>query len=68
MSERLKHQRGEQGWSQEELTERAYIHRINLAGIEAAHRNPSPRSVVKLANAFRVPVAELFTPLDVQQR
>jgi transcriptional regulator with XRE-family HTH domain len=63
LSERLKHHRGEKGWSQEELAERACIHRTYLAGIETARRNPSLRSVVELANALRVPVAALFTPL-----
>jgi transcriptional regulator with XRE-family HTH domain len=63
LSERLKYHRGEKGWSQEALAERACIHRTYLAGIEVARRNPSLRSVVKLANALRVPVATLFTPL-----
>lgn len=34
---------------------------IYLAEIETGNRNPSLRSLIKIANAFRVPVAELLS-------
>ena len=48
-------------WSQETLAEIAHLHRTYIAGIEAGSRNPSLRSLIKIANAFRVTVPELFT-------
>jgi len=50
-------------WSQHELSERATINRTYLAGIERGLRNPSIRSILKLANAFRVPLSVLFEPI-----
>jgi transcriptional regulator with XRE-family HTH domain len=37
-----------------------------LAAIERSARNPSIRTVVKLAAAFRVPFTELFEPIPPQ--
>ena len=50
-------------WSQQELSEHATINRTYLAGIERGLRNPSIRSILKLANAFRVPLSVLFEPI-----
>lgn len=47
-------------WSQETLADKAYLHRTYIAGIESGTRNPSLRSLIKIANAFRVPVADLL--------
>jgi transcriptional regulator with XRE-family HTH domain len=47
-------------WSQAALAEKSNLHRTYIAGIEAGRRNPSLRSLIKIANAFRVLVADLF--------
>jgi transcriptional regulator with XRE-family HTH domain len=56
----MKALRAAKNWSQEVLAERAHLHRTYIAGIEAGSRNPSLRSLIKIANAFRVTVAELL--------
>jgi transcriptional regulator with XRE-family HTH domain len=48
------------GWTQEDLAERADVHRSYLAAIETGARNPTLDIIVKLANGLHVPVAELF--------
>jgi len=63
LSARIKYYRAVKDWSQEDLAERACINRTYLAGIERARRNPSIRSIVKLANAFRVPLSVMFEPI-----
>jgi transcriptional regulator with XRE-family HTH domain len=69
LSARIKYYRDQNGWSQAELAERASLNRTYLAGIERGQRNPSIRSVIKLANAFRVPISVLFEPIPrTQQR
>jgi DNA-binding XRE family transcriptional regulator len=52
--------RGARSWSQEQLAERASMQRSYLADLERGHRNPSVRTLVKLANAFGMPVLALF--------
>lgn len=48
------------GISQEELAERADLHQTYIAGIEAGSRNPTLRSVEKLARALRLSTAGLL--------
>lgn len=48
------------GLSQEELAERAALHRTYIAGIEGGGRNLTLRSIAKLAHALRVPTAALL--------
>lgn len=50
-----------QGISQEELAERADLHRTYIAGIEGGGRNITLRSIDKLARALKVPVADLLS-------
>lgn len=50
-----------QGMSQEELAERADLHRTYIAGIEGGGRNITLKSVDKLARALKVSVADLLT-------
>jgi transcriptional regulator with XRE-family HTH domain len=57
----LRELRDAKGWSQERLAEAAYLHRSYLAGIEVGARNPSVRSLLKIANALRVRVGDLFS-------
>jgi CheY-like chemotaxis protein/DNA-binding XRE family transcriptional regulator len=49
------------GISQEELAERADLHRTYIAGIERGGRNITLRSVDKLAKALRVSVSTLLS-------
>lgn len=52
--------RQERGWTQEDLAERADLHRSYLAAIETGSRNPTLDVIVKLAHGLHVPVAQLF--------
>jgi transcriptional regulator with XRE-family HTH domain len=60
LGERIKALREAKGWSQEVLAERASIQRSYIADLERGSRNPSVRTLVKLANAFRVSLRDLF--------
>jgi transcriptional regulator with XRE-family HTH domain len=57
---RIRDLRDAKGWSQERLAETAYVDRSYLAGIERGLRNPSIRSLLKIANALRVHMRDLF--------
>lgn len=50
------------GISQEELAERAELHRTYVSDVERGARNLSLESITRMARALRVPVAELFPP------
>jgi transcriptional regulator with XRE-family HTH domain len=60
-AERIRELRAARGWSQERLAEEADLHRTYVGGIERALRNISLYNIAKLAHAFGVPIAELFT-------
>lgn len=53
--------RQERGWTQEDLAERADVHRSYLAAIETGARNPTLDVIVKLATGLGIPIARLFT-------
>ena len=48
------------GMSQEELAERAHLHQTYIAGIEVGGRNPTLKTVEKLARALQVSVPALL--------
>lgn len=52
--------REEQGYSQEELAERAGLHRNYVGGVERGERNVALENIVKLAKALAVPPKDLF--------
>jgi CheY-like chemotaxis protein len=54
------------GLSQEQLAERADLHRTYIAGIERGGRNITLRSVDKLAKALNISVAALLTDPGVE--
>lgn len=66
LAQRIKYYRSEREWSQEELARKATLNRTYLAAIERGSRNPSLRSLLKLANAFGVSVGSLFEPITVR--
>lgn len=52
--------RDERGYSQEELAERAGLHRNYVGGIERGERNVGLDNIVRLAKALSVSPRELF--------
>ena len=60
LAERVRELRRERGWSQEELADRAGLHRTFISQIERAVKRTTIRSVSKLAKAFDVKMGELL--------
>lgn len=58
----VRSRRSQLGMTQEELAERADLHRTYISDIERAARNLSLESISKLARALEMSVAALFTP------
>jgi transcriptional regulator with XRE-family HTH domain len=52
--------REERGYSQEELAERAGLHRNYVGGIERGERNVALENIAKLAKALSVRSRDLF--------
>ncbi len=48
------------GLSQEKLAEKASLHRTYVSGVERGLRNPSVKSLSKIASALRADIGELF--------
>ena len=60
LAERVRKLRHERGWSQEELADRAGLHRTFISQIERAVKRTTIRSVNKLAKAFDVKMGDLL--------
>ena len=54
------------GLTQESASERADLHRTYLADVERGARNASIGSIVKVANALRVSVSDLFKAAEAE--
>ena len=65
---RVRELRDRLGLSQEELAERAGLHRNYIGGIERGERNVAILNVARLASGLGVSIAELFAPFDKRQR
>jgi transcriptional regulator with XRE-family HTH domain len=52
--------RKEKGWSQEELADRADLHRTYVSGVERCVRNPTITVVEKFAKALEVELDQLL--------
>ena len=55
----IKRLRDEQGISQEELADRAGVHRTFISQIERAVKNPTIQSLDKVAKGLGVPLTEI---------
>ena len=60
LGRRIRGLRNAKDWSQERLAEEADLDRSYIAGIEVGARNPSLKSLERLASALGVSLAELF--------
>ncbi len=58
--------RSEHGLTQEDLAERAGVHRSYLAAVETGMRNPTLDVIVKIARGLGVPAARLFAGVPVR--
>jgi CheY-like chemotaxis protein/DNA-binding XRE family transcriptional regulator len=56
----VKRRRTDLGISQEELAERANLHRTYVSDVEAGKRNPSLASIQRLASALGAPLSAVF--------
>jgi len=62
---RVKELRSEKSITQEELAERCGVFRTYMSRIESGLANPTLTVLYTLADAFEVPIADLFTPAQL---
>lgn len=60
----VKLRREELGWTQEDLADKARIHRTYLSDIERGGRNVSLINIERVALALRLPISELFRIME----
>lgn len=57
---RVRTLRTEKGWSQEDFAFECGLHRTYISAVERGERNISLENIKKIANTFRIDIAELF--------
>ena len=58
--QRIRQLRLDKGWSQEDLADRAGLHRTYIGMVERGERNISLRNIAVLASALEMQISELF--------
>lgn len=58
---RVKALREARGWSQEELADRAGLHRTYISAVERAVRNPTLTVIERIAKALELSMPDLFS-------
>jgi transcriptional regulator with XRE-family HTH domain len=61
---RVRTEREHIGISQEELADRAGLHRTYLGAVERGERNLGLLNVIRIARALGVPITSLFSNID----
>ena len=64
----IKGLRNQHGITQEELAEQASLHRTYISDIERGARNPSLETLVRLAAALQISLAEMFKDIQTVQQ
>lgn len=59
LAKNMRRIRRDKGWSQEELADRAGVHRTYISGVERLVRNPTITVVGRIAQALEISVGEL---------
>jgi ribosome-binding protein aMBF1 (putative translation factor) len=59
---RIRQLRNDRGWSQEELADKAGLHRTYIGSVERGEQNLSLVNIERLAVTLGVSLAELFAP------
>jgi transcriptional regulator with XRE-family HTH domain len=62
----IRRRRRELDLSQEQLAERAELHRTYISSIERGRMNPSLENVEKLTNALGISISALFTNYGIE--
>ena len=65
---RVRELRAEHGFTQEQLAERLKVTARWLQSVEAGKENLTLGTLVRIANALKVPMVEFFTPPTVTSR
>ncbi len=60
LAQNVRRERHDKGWSQEELADRAQLHRTYISGVERGVRNPTVTVVDKIAAALDTTAASLI--------
>lgn len=66
LAHNIKNFRKQTGLSQEELADRAGLHRTYISSVERAQRNVSLENIYGIAEALGVPAADLLRPIKAK--